>query len=144
MNKIILISIIVLVIILIAVGVFVKLKLNNSNTTMIQGMKIEVERQGSGAGAAMGDNVTVNYSGTLASNSKEFDSSYKRNMPFPFQLGMRKVIKGWDLGLIGMKVGEKRKLTIPPALAYGSTGVGGIIPPNATLIFEVEMLGIAK
>ena len=83
--------------------------------------------------------VTVNYKGTLE-DGKEFDSSYKRNQPFVFQIGLRQVIQGWDQGLLGMKVGGKRTIKIPPNLAYGSNGVGDIIPPNATLIFELEII----
>jgi len=83
--------------------------------------------------------VKVNYKGSLE-NGNVFDSSYKRNQPFFFQIGLRQVIQGWDEGLLGMKVGGKRTLKIPPNLAYGSNGVGDIIPPNATLIFDIEIL----
>ena len=95
---------------------------------------------GDGAEAVSGETVTVNYRGTLA-NGKEFDSSYGRG-PFSFPLGAGRVIRGWDEGVAGMKVGGKRKLVIPPDLAYGERGAGGVIPPNATLIFEVELLAI--
>lgn len=107
----------------------------------IQGMKVEILQQGSGAGAKSGDTLTVNYVGTLQDGTK-FDSSIDRGQPFPFTLGQNSVIQGWELGAVGMKVGEKRKLTIPPELAYGSQGAGGVIPPNATLIFEIDLLGI--
>ncbi len=83
--------------------------------------------------------VKVNYKGFLE-NGKEFDSSYKRNQPLVFQIGLRQVIQGWDEGLLGMKVGGKRTIKIPPNLAYGSNGIGDIIPPNATLIFEIEII----
>ncbi len=95
---------------------------------------------GDGAEATAGQKVTVNYKGTLE-NGKEFDSSYGR-APFTFPLGQGQVIKGWDEGVAGMKVGGKRKLTIPSELGYGTRGAGGVIPPNATLIFEVELLEI--
>ncbi len=96
---------------------------------------------GSGAEAKSGNQVSVNYKGMLE-NGKEFDSSYGRG-PFSFPLGAGRVIKGWDEGVEGMKVGGKRKLIIPPDLGYGSRGAGGgVIPPNATLIFEVELLDV--
>ena len=88
-----------------------------------------------------GDLVSVHYKGTLEDGT-EFDSSYKHNQPFEFTVGASEVIKGWDLGLVGMKVGEKRKLTIPSDLGYGERGAGNVIPPNATLIFEIELLEI--
>ena len=106
-----------------------------------QELKIEDLRLGTGAEAVNGKTVTVNYSGTLTSGTK-FDSSYDRGTPFSFTLGAGEVIKGWDLGVAGMKVGGKRKLTIPSDLGYGSRGAGADIPPNATLIFEVELLEV--
>lgn len=96
---------------------------------------------GTGETAKTGDVITVNYVGTFT-DGKKFDSSYDRNQPFSFQLGAGQVIKGWDQGLIGMKVGGKRKLVIPGDLAYGPKGFAGFIPPNATLIFEVELLSV--
>jgi FKBP-type peptidyl-prolyl cis-trans isomerase len=97
---------------------------------------------GKGQEAKPGDNVSVHYVGTLT-DGKEFDQSRKRGQPFTFPLGQGRVIKGWDQGVVGMKVGGKRKLTIPPSLAYGDRGAGSI-PPNSTLIFEVELLEIKK
>ena len=97
---------------------------------------------GDGPEATAGETVSVNYRGTLE-NGKEFDSSYGRG-PFSFPLGAGRVIKGWDEGVAGMQVGGKRKLVIPPDLAYGERGAGGVIPPNATLIFEVELLKIGR
>jgi FKBP-type peptidyl-prolyl cis-trans isomerase len=96
---------------------------------------------GDGAVATPGKTVVVNYSGYLT-NGKKFDSSYDRSQPFQFKLGNGEVIKGWDEGVAGMKVGGRRQLKIPSTLAYGSQGVPGAIPPNATLIFDVELLAV--
>ncbi|HEX9803631.1 MAG TPA: FKBP-type peptidyl-prolyl cis-trans isomerase [Gammaproteobacteria bacterium] len=105
------------------------------------GLKIEDTVEGSGAEAAAGQTVSVHYTGWLENGSK-FDSSKDRNDPFRFRLGAGQVIRGWDEGVQGMKVGGTRKLTIPAQLGYGARGAGGVIPPNATLIFEVELLEI--
>ncbi len=105
------------------------------------GLNITDLKTGDGMEASAGKKVSVHYRGSLTSG-KEFDSSYKRG-PFLFPLGAGQVIKGWDEGVVGMKVGGKRKLIIPPELGYGSRGAGGgVIPPNATLIFEVELLSV--
>jgi len=105
-------------------------------------MKFEVLKKGSGKEAKKGDRVTVHYTGTLTSG-KKFDSSVDRKEPFTFMLGAGEVIQGWDKGIAGMKIGEKRKLTIPPEEGYGREGYLPVIPPNSTLIFEVELLGIS-
>ena len=110
-------------------------------TTTASGLTIDDIVVGNGAAAAAGQKVKVHYTGWLTNGTK-FDSSKDRNDPFVFPLGAGSVIKGWDVGVQGLKVGGKRKLTIPPALGYGARGAGGVIPPNATLIFEVELLGV--
>jgi FKBP-type peptidyl-prolyl cis-trans isomerase FkpA len=110
--------------------------------TTPSGLTIEELIVGSGAAAASGQKVSVHYTGWLTSGAK-FDSSKDRGDPFIFPLGKGHVIKGWDEGVQGMKVGGKRKLTIPPALGYGARGAGGVIPPNATLVFEVELLAVS-
>ena len=112
-----------------------------SAVTTASGLIYEELVVGSGAEAAAGQHVTVHYTGWLTDGTK-FDSSKDRNDPFDFDLGAGHVIKGWDEGVAGMKVGGKRKLTIPPSLGYGARGAGGVIPPNATLVFEVELLDV--
>jgi FKBP-type peptidyl-prolyl cis-trans isomerase FkpA len=112
-----------------------------STTTTPSGLIIEDVIVGNGAAAAAGQKVKVHYTGWLTNGTK-FDSSKDRNDPFVFPLGAGNVIKGWDEGVQGMKIGGTRKLTIPPALGYGARGAGGVIPPNATLVFEVELLGV--
>ena len=118
--------------------------LESAETRMTaSGLKITELAVGEGAEAAAGQTVVVHYRGTLE-NGKQFDASYDRGTPFTFPLGAGRVIKGWDEGVVGMKVGGKRKLVIPSDLAYGSRGAGGVIPPNATLVFEVELLDVQK
>lgn len=109
-------------------------------TNMNDKLEIVDEVLGTGAEAVAGKTITVNYSGSLTNGTK-FDSSYDRNEPFVFSLGAGEVIAGWDQGFAGMKVGGKRKLTIPASLGYGSTDMG-TIPPNSTLVFEVELLKV--
>ncbi len=114
-------------------------------TTTASGLIYEDKVAGTGKEAKAGQGVSVHYTGWLlygGERGKKFDSSKDRGDPFEFPLGAGHVIKGWDEGVVGMKVGGKRMLTIPPALGYGARGAGGVIPPNATLIFEVELLAI--
>ena len=116
-----------------------------TKTTTPSGLVIEELNAGTGAEASAGKDVRVHYTGWLlfgGEKGQKFDSSRDRNDPFEFPLGKGHVIKGWDEGVQGMKVGGNRRLTIPPELGYGSRGAGGVIPPNATLIFEVELLGV--
>lgn len=113
-----------------------------SQITTESGLVIEDISVGSGDEAQTGQTVSVHYTGWLADGS-EFDSSKNRNEPFEFPLGSRWVIAGWDEGVLGMRIGGVRKLTIPPQLGYGAAGAGGVIPPNATLVFEVELLGLS-
>ena len=104
-------------------------------------LQIEDLKVGEGTEVKSGDNISIHYLGTLENGTK-FDSSYDRGEPFEVKIGVGYVIAGWDQGVIGMKVGGKRKLTIPYNLAYGEMGIPGTIPPKATLIFEVELMGI--
>ena len=116
-----------------------------SKTTTPSGLVIEELNVGTGAEAASGSKVRVHYTGWLlygGEKGRKFDSSRDRNDPFDFPLGAGHVIKGWDEGVQGMKVGGNRRLTVPPELGYGARGAGGVIPPNATLVFEVELLEI--
>ncbi|SIQ72158.1 FKBP-type peptidyl-prolyl cis-trans isomerase FkpA [Aromatoleum tolulyticum] len=112
-----------------------------SQNTTASGLVIEELEVGSGATAAAGKRVSVHYTGWLT-DGRKFDSSKDRNDPFDFPLGAGHVIRGWDEGVQGMQEGGKRKLTIPPELGYGARGAGGVIPPNATLVFEVELLKV--
>lgn len=105
-------------------------------------LKIIDHEVGTGAEATSGASVSVHYTGTLT-NGNKFDSSLDRGQPFSFKLGVRQVIQGWDQGIVGMKVGGKRRLEIPSAMAYGASGYPPVIPPNSDLIFEVELLGVS-
>ena len=108
---------------------------------MSDGLKIDELVVGDGPAARSGQRVSVHYTGWLTDGTK-FDSSHDRGQPFTFRLGASEVILGWDDGIVGMQVGGKRRLTVPPDLAYGRRGMRGVIPPNATLVFEVELLAI--
>lgn len=114
----------------------------------VEELMIETLAEGEGDAIAAGDTAVVHYTGWLYepqaddAKGKKFDSSVDRGQPFRFPLGAGRVIRGWDEGVAGMKVGGKRRLVIPPDLAYGARGAGGVIPPNATLVFDVELLGI--
>ncbi len=117
----------------------------NQVTEMPNGLKYTDTKTGDGATAAPGNKVSVHYTGWLYNNGTKgakFDSSVDRGQPFQFTLGAHQVIAGWDEGVAGMKVGGKRTLIIPPELGYGARGAGGVIPPNATLMFDVELLGV--
>lgn len=136
-----------------------KNKANNNNTTNMggttkmtrtktaSGLEYEIIQEGTGASPKPGNMVTVHYTGWLNKNGQPsgqpFDSSHNRHQPFTFQIGVHQVIQGWDEGVMTMKVGEKRRLYIPASLGYGSRGAGAVIPPNADLIFDVELISIA-
>jgi FKBP-type peptidyl-prolyl cis-trans isomerase len=113
----------------------------NNVVTTASGLQYQILQPGDGPVAKAGQIVSVHYTGWLTDGTK-FDSSVDRGQPFQFTLGAHQVIAGWDEGVAGMKVGEKRKLTIPSNLGYGAQGAGGVIPPNATLIFDVQLLGV--
>jgi FKBP-type peptidyl-prolyl cis-trans isomerase len=119
------------------------MKVSGQPTTTASGLQYWDIVVGTGATATPGSTVKVHYSGFLTTGQK-FDSSRDRGEPFSFPLGQGQVIKGWDEGVAGMKIGGQRQLRIPPQLGYGAEGAGGVIPPNATLIFDVELLGVGK
>jgi FKBP-type peptidyl-prolyl cis-trans isomerase FkpA len=116
-------------------------KTSGKGTKTASGLQYWDLKKGTGAVAKAGDSVKVHYTGWLT-DGKKFDSSLDRGEPFAFKLGAGMVIKGWDEGVAGMKVGGKRQLKIPPELGYGAGGAGAVIPPNATLVFDVELLGV--
>jgi peptidylprolyl isomerase len=113
----------------------------SQEVTTPSGLKYNDDKVGEGASPSQGQRVSVHYTGWLTDGTK-FDSSRDRGQPFQFTIGRGEVIKGWDEGVASMKVGGKRKLTIPPELGYGARGAGGVIPPNATLVFDVELLDV--
>jgi peptidylprolyl isomerase len=118
-------------------------KSDAKTVTTASGLKYTDLVDGKGASPVAGKQVKVHYTGTLE-NGKKFDSSVDRNEPFSFVIGVGQVIPGWDEGVMTMKVGGKRKLIIPSKLGYGTSGAGGVIPPNATLLFDVELLDVSK
>lgn len=118
-----------------------KANVGSAETTSVTELQIKDLKVGTGEEAKSGKKVSVHYTGWLTDGTK-FDSSVDRGTPFPFVLGQGRVIPGWEQGVAGMKVGGKRKLTIPPQLGYGERGAGGVIPPNATLVFDVELLKV--
>lgn len=119
-------------------------EVSNNQTNNKKAMELEIKTTQEGAGEQVvksGDTISVHYTGKLVDGTK-FDSSVDRGTPFEFQIGQGMVIQGWEKGLLGMKIGEKRTLTIPSEMGYGSRGAGAVIPPNATLVFDVELIGI--
>jgi len=120
---------------------------DTKENTQNDGVKVTVLKEGTGDVAKSGDTVAMNYTGTFLDGTafdSNIDPKFQHVEPFVFTIGAGQVIPGWDIGIAGMKVGEKRKLELAPEFAYGAAGAGGIIPPNATLVFEVELLGIKK
>jgi FKBP-type peptidyl-prolyl cis-trans isomerase len=134
-------SLVAMLMLTFSLGVGGSMAESNQEVTTPSGLKYVDQVVGTGEAAVAGKTVNVHYTGWLE-NGKKFDSSVDRGQPFSFPLGAGRVIKGWDEGVQGMKVGGKRKLTISSDLGYGSRGAGGVIPPNATLIFDVELLGV--
>ena len=134
-------SLVVMLVLTFSLGVGGSMAENNQDVTTPSGLKYLDQVVGTGEVAVAGKTVNVHYTGWLE-NGKKFDSSVDRGQAFSFPLGAGRVIKGWDEGVQGMKVGGKRKLTIPSNLGYGPQGAGGVIPANATLIFDVELLGV--
>ncbi len=134
-------SLMAIVVLTLLLGVGGSMAESNQEVTTPTGLKYVDQVVGTGEVAVSGKTASVHYTGWLE-NGKKFDSSVDRGQPFSFPLGAGRVIKGWDEGVQGMKVGGKRKLTIPSDLGYGSRGAGGVIPPNAKLIFDVELLGV--
>lgn len=118
---------------------------DNMENLQKEGVKITILKEGNGQEAKIGDVVSMNYTGTFTDGTafdSNIDPKFRHVEPFTFNLGAGQVIRGWDVGIVGMKEGEKRRLEISPEFAYGETGAGGVIPPNTTLVFEVELLKI--
>ncbi len=150
MKPLMYVGVIIVVLVIAGIIALIVSKLQSGNSaggtssdmiTTADGLQYKDVVVGTGAEAKTGSHVTVNYIGTLTDGTK-FDSSYDRNQPFPFTIGQGMVIKGWDEGIVGMKVGGKRHLVIPPALGYGAAGAPPTIQPNETLIFDVELLSV--
>ena len=128
-----------------SIGAGITTSATAQSMTTASGLQITDTKAGTGASPKTGQTCVMHYTGWLYENGKKgakFDSSVDRGEPFEFTIGVGQVIKGWDEGVAGMKVGGKRTLVIPPQLGYGARGAGGVIPPNATLVFEVELLGV--
>jgi peptidylprolyl isomerase len=128
-----------------SIALIVDVRAEEQMTKSLTGLQYKDAKVGTGATAKVGQTAAVHYTGWLYNNGekgKKFDSSRDRGQPFEFPLGQGQVIKGWDEGVEGMKVGGKRTLVIPPELGYGARGAGGVIPPNAWLIFDVELVGV--
>ena len=141
-KKTIIILAVIVVIIFGVIFLISNKKENNQPNEKKMELKIEVLQEGAGEVVTKnGDTISVHYTGTLEDGTK-FDSSVDRGTPFSFEIGAGQVIQGWEQGTLDMKVGEKRKLTIPAELGYGATGAGDVIPPNATIIFDIELMGI--
>ncbi|KAI9009586.1 hypothetical protein BC832DRAFT_375859 [Gaertneriomyces semiglobifer] len=140
-----LIATILLVVAMATAGCAESDKSNRAPPTQLQiGVKKRIPEAECKMKSQRGDQLSMHYVGTLYSNGKQFDSSVDRGQPFDFTLGQGQVIKGWDQGLMGMCIGEKRRLVIPPHMAYGERGAGGSIPPQSTLVFETELLDINR
>lgn len=140
-NKMVLVGILVIGLVVAALLISKREKPSAESETQVTELVVEDIKVGDGKEALPGKTVVVHYTGTLT-NGQKFDSSLDRNAPFEFPLGSGRVIQGWDQGVQGMKVGGERKLTIPSRLAYGEKGAGGVIPPNATLIFTIQLLDV--
>jgi FKBP-type peptidyl-prolyl cis-trans isomerase len=117
-------------------------QLNNHSHVMKDGLVVEDLREGNGEDVKKGQKVSINYLAVLKKENKQFDSSYERGVPYNIEIGVGHTIPGWDEGLIGMKVGGKRRLTVPSSLAYGEKGAGEVVPPNSDIIYTIELLSV--